>query len=330
MQLLIKNNQNEIIYKPVVEDDITLSYERFGAAGRLEFKVYKDNMPQAGEILNFHEGDFVDFFKDNIEIFKGTIISKSRDKQEGFINVVAVDQLFYLVKNKHFMCYENKTLTDVVKLIAQEFHYQIGSLEDSGFSIPQRIEENKSLMDIIGYAIDATLVNRGELFVLYDDCGQLTLKNTSNMVIPYEKYFVTSSNARGFEYQTSIEQDTYNRVVVYHENKETKGKDFYPAQDQENINKWGILQTTEKANDGENPTIKAQQILSLKNRVKRSLAIKNAIGNTDIRCGSQIFVWLYIGDEVLKTYFMVEKITHHFKHNDYTMDLSLINKDFSV
>ena len=329
MQLIIYNNQNKITYSPVCLDDIELSYERFGVAGKLSFKVLKGSM-ESGEQLDFHEGDYVFFSQDNKNIFKGVIVSKSRDKQEGAINVTALDQLFYLVKCKHFCCYENKTLTDIVRLIAQEFKLEVGDLDNSSYSIPQRIEENKSLMDIIGYAIDTTLINRGDLFVLYDDYGKLTLKNVNNMAVPYDKYYVTSSNALGFDYQTSIENDTYNRVVIYRENKETKAKDFYPVQDVENINKWGILQTTEKADDSENPTIKGQQILACKNRVKKSLTIKNAVGNIDIRCGSSILVWLYVGDEVLKTYFMVEKLTHHFKHEDYTMDLTLVNRDFSV
>lgn len=329
MQLLIYNNQTKTTYSPVCVDGIELSYERFGTAGKLNFKVIKDRIA-FGEVLDFHKGDYVLFGKDGKNVFKGVVVAKSREKQEGEINVTAYDQLFYLVKNKHFYCYENKTLTDVVRLLAQEFKLEVGDLDNSSYSIPQRIEENKSLMDIIGYAIDTTLINRGDLFVLYDDYGKLTLKNVNNMAVPYDKYYVTSSNALGFDYQTSIENDTYNRVVIYRENKETKAKDFYPVQDVENINKWGILQTTEKADDSENPTIKGQQILACKNRVKKSLTIKNAVGNIDIRCGSSILVWLYVGDEVLKTYFMVEKITHHFKHEDYTMDLTLVNRDFSV
>ena len=48
VELLI---QNDKIYLPIVEGDITLSYERKNTPGTLKFNVMKD------EILNFQEGN---------------------------------------------------------------------------------------------------------------------------------------------------------------------------------------------------------------------------------------------------------------------------------
>ena len=44
-QLLIQNGNT--VYEPVVQDGITWTTERKGAAGKLEFKIIKD------EIINF-------------------------------------------------------------------------------------------------------------------------------------------------------------------------------------------------------------------------------------------------------------------------------------
>ncbi len=57
----------------------------------------------------------------------------------------------------------------------------VGTIEDTGYIIASRVEDNKTLFDIIQNALDLTLQNRKKLYVLYDDFGKLTLKNVESM-----------------------------------------------------------------------------------------------------------------------------------------------------
>ena len=71
-QLLIQNENT--VYEPVVQDEITWTTERKGAAGKLEFKVIKD------DILKFEEGNPVAFKVDNTNLFYGFVFKKKMDK----------------------------------------------------------------------------------------------------------------------------------------------------------------------------------------------------------------------------------------------------------
>ena len=65
-------------------------------------------------------------------------------------------------------------------MISEDFEMQCGEIEDTGFKIPSRIEENTTLFDMIQNALDLTLENKKEMYVLYDDFGKITLKNISS------------------------------------------------------------------------------------------------------------------------------------------------------
>ena len=84
-QLLIQNGNT--VYEPVVQDEISWTTERKGAAGKLEFKVIKDN------IINFEEGNPVAFKVDNTNLFYGFVFKKKRDKEK-VITTIPPDTLF--------------------------------------------------------------------------------------------------------------------------------------------------------------------------------------------------------------------------------------------
>lgn len=95
--------------------------------------------------------------------------------------MTAYDQLRYL-NNKDTYVYENKTASQFIQMLAADFSLNTGTLEDTGFVIASRVEDNTSLFDMIENALDLTLQNSKEMFVLFDDFGKLTLKNISSNV----------------------------------------------------------------------------------------------------------------------------------------------------
>ena len=138
-QLLIQNGNT--VFEPVVQDGVTWTTERKGAAGKLEFKVLKDN------IISFEEGNPVAFKVDNTNLFYGFVFRKKRDKEQ-IIKTTAYDQLRYL-KNKDTRVYVNKRADEVVRSIASDFQLNVGMLENTGYVIAKKTESNQSLFDII-------------------------------------------------------------------------------------------------------------------------------------------------------------------------------------
>ena len=317
INLYIQNGNK--VYEPVVEGEITLTTQRFGSPGTLTFNVVKD------DDIAFSEGNQVVLKVDNVNVFFGFVFVKKRDKEQ-IIKVTAYDQLRYL-KNKDTYVYTNKTANQFVSLIAKDFNLNAGTLENTGYRIPSRVEDNTSLFDMIQNALDLTLQNTGRMYVLYDDFGKLTLRSIANMRL---NLLIDEETAENFDYTSSIDSDTYNRVKLIREDKDTGKRDVYIVQDSKNINAWGVLQHFDTLKEGENGKAKANALLSLYNNKTRKLSIKNQLGDVRVRGGSMVVVKLNLGDVSLQNLMLVESCKHVFKNGEHFMDLDLRGGEFNA
>ena len=314
-QLLIQNGNT--IYEPVVQDEITWTTERKGAAGKLEFKVIKYN------IMNFEEGNPVAFKVDNTNLFYGFVFKKKRDKEK-VIKTTAYDQLRYL-KNKDTKTYVNKRADELVRMIAGEYKLNVGVLENTDYVIVKKAENNQALFDMILNALDETIRNRKEMYVLYDDFGKLCLKNLERMKVGI---VIDEETGENYDYESSIDSDTYNQIKLAYDNSKTGKREIYIARDSRNIAKWGVLQYFDTIDEKTNGAVKARALLDLYNQKTRKLEIKNAIGDVRVRGGSLIIVNLNLGDVKIKTFMLVEKAKHTFKNGEHFMDLTLRGQSF--
>ena len=308
----VYTQRKDRIFQPVVEEGVTWELERKGVPGKLTFKVLKDN------IIDIHEGDPVMMSVDGVQCFYGFVFVKKRDK-DGIITITAYDQLRYL-KNKLTFQYKGKKASEVVKMLAEDVSLQCGEIEDTGFVIEQKEELNKTFFDIIQNALDLTVQNTGEMFVLYDDYGKLTLKNIASMKLPI---LIDAETGENFDYTTSIDGETYNQVMLYYENKETGERKWYEAKDTDHINKWGVLRHMESIDEKTNGQAKADALLKLHDQKMRNLTVKGCFGNIGVRGGTMVIVSLDLGDIIANQWLMVEKVKHTFKNNEHTMDLTL-------
>lgn len=314
-ELLIQHENK--IYQPIVTGEIQWQTERKGVQGSLTFKVVKD------ATLNFTEGDSVRLKVDGKKVFYGFVFQKKRDKQ-GIITVTAYDQLRYL-KNKDTYVYSNKTASEVVQMLAKDFNLQCGTLEDTKFKIESRVEDNQTLFDIIQNALDLTLQNKKEMYVLYDDFGKLTLKNIGNMKVDI---LIDEDTGENFDYTSSIDGETYNKIKLVYENEETGKREIYIAQDGSHINQWGVLQYFETIDEKVNGKAKADALLSLYNQKTRNLTIKGAFGDVRVRAGTLVAVSLNLGDIIANSFLLVEQAKHTFSESLHTMDLTLRGGEF--
>lgn len=321
VELLITDSAGKIAYIPVVEEGIEWSTER-SSPGKLTFKVIKD------DVINFREGAAVRLKVDGKPVFFGFVFSKKRDKKQ-IITVTAYDQLRYL-NNKDTCVYENKTASQLVRMIAADFSLNVGIIENTKFVIPSRVEDNTSLFDMIGNALDLTLTNTKQMFVLYDDFGKLSLKNIASMRVGEAGSYLMLDEETGenFEYTSSIDSDTYNKIKLTYDNEDTGKREVYIAQDSKHINEWGVLQYFDTVSKGENGQSKANALLQLYNQKTRNLKITNAFGDTRIRAGSMVIVNLALGDVNLKNFMLVESAKHTFKQDEHFMNLTLRGGEF--
>lgn len=322
IELLIANETGSQVYQPAVEEGIEWTTQRSGTPGKLTFKVLKD------DIMNFTEGSAVRLKDGDDKIFYGFIFTQSRQKDQ-IITITAYDQLRYL-QNKDTKIYEGKTATQFIRMLGADYTLNVGTMENTGYIITSRVEENTSLFDMIGNALDLTLANTGKMFVLYDDFGKLTLKSLDNMRVGSGDTFLMIDEESGedFEYKSSIDSDTYNKIKLTYDNEDTGTREIYIAQSGANINKWGMLQYFDTLQKGENGQAKADALLKLYNKKTRNLKLTNVFGDNRVRAGSLIIVNLSLGDMTVKNFMLVEKCTHTYKESEHWMDLTLRGGEF--
>lgn len=274
--------------------------------------MLKDNL------LDFTEGNATRFkYKDN-NAFYGFIFAKKISK-ESLVTVTAYDQLRYF-KNKDTYVYKNKTADEVVRMLGNDFMLNIGTLENTGYKIASRAESNKTLFDISQTAIDLTMQNRNEMYVLYDDFGKLCLKNIERLKVGI---IIDEETGENFDYTSSIDNDTYNQIKLTYDNKDTGKREVFIAKDSSHINEWGMLQYYDTIDENTNGQAKADSLLKLYNQKTRRLEIKNAIGDIRVRGGSLVIVKMDLGDIKLQNFMLVEKVKHTFKNNEHLMNLTL-------
>lgn len=315
IELLIQNGNK--VYAPVVQEGIEWDTERKGSPGKLSFTIIKD------QNINFTEGCPVRLVVDGMKVFYGFIFTQKRDKQQN-IAVTAYDQLRYL-KNKDTYVYTNKTASNFIKMIANDYRLNLGTIESTSFVIASRVEDNTTLFDMIQNALDLELTNKKTMYVLYDDFGKLTLKSIEGMKVGV---VIDEETGENFDYTSTIDSQTYNKIKLVYENEKTGKREVYVAQDSNNISNWGVLQYYDTLQEGENGPAKVNALLSLYNTKTRNLKVRNAIGNLKVRAGSMPIVNLNLGDISVRNFMLVEKCKHIFNESEHKMDLTLRGGEF--
>lgn len=310
IQLVIAHK--DAYYEPSIIDNMTVTWERKGAPGILKFTCYKD------KVLKIAYGDPVSLVVDDVKFFFGYVFNLKYGHNND-IEVTAYDQLRYF-KNKDSYIYKGKRADQLLTTIATDFGLKCGKLANTKYKIPKKSEDNKTLFDIIQNALDDTLTNTGNMFVLYDKFGELKLTNITNMKT---NVLINETTAQSIDYQRSIDGETYNKIKLAYDNKDTGKREVYIQKDSKNINKWGVLQYYEKISDTSGAITKAKSLLNLYNTDTRSLRVNRAFGDLSIRAGSSVIVQLNYLDLKLNNFMIVEKVVHRFEQDFHVMDLTL-------
>ena len=311
-KMLLTIQHKQTVFSPPVLDDIQIEWERVGSPGKLTFTTVRMD----DKNMFFTEGDPVCFYYDDKKVFMGYVFTKKRDKEQQ-IKVTCYDQMRYL-KNKYSYVFEKKTATQIIKALCADFNLNVGSMANTNYVIPSVAEENTAALDIILTVLEETLVNTGDMFILYDNFGELTLKNAVDML---SNVLITTDTAENFDYSSSIDSNTYNSIVLHY--KGEKGIIPYTATDKDSIAQWGTLRYFEEVKTKAIAQNKAKQLLKLYNRKTRELKVTGAFGSIEVRGGTMLPVILNLGDTQVKNYMIVEKVTHKFNDEHYTMDLTL-------
>lgn len=304
-------------YEPPVEDGVSWETSRKGAPGKLSFTVLDAGLP-------VEEGDTVTFFADGKGVFYGFVFTLSRSGADGRLHITAYDQLRYL-KNKDSYIYGNKTAGELVQMIADDFSLKAGEIAATGYRIPYRVEDGKTLFDIIETALDLTYENTGREFVLYDDFGKLRLAALEELET---NLLMDETAIEGFSYESSIDRETYNKIKLLHEDGRKNLRQVFVREDRETQQNWGVLQNFSHVSGDEDGYQKAATLLKEHNKKWKTLTLSKAAGDLRVRAGSSLWVKLDLKNEQVDRRMVVQNVKHSFMDGEHRMDLSLKGGDF--
>lgn len=313
LEVITDNKQGGVYNISELVTDATWKTSRIGKPSSFDMTILQDT----NYILN--NGDIIRVKYDDVPIFYGYVFSVGR-QNEGTLKIKAYDQMRYLTSNDTYV-FANKTAAAIMKQIAADFGLKVGSVADTKYKITSMVEDNQKLMDIICKALDLTVINTGVIYTMYDDFGNLIIKNSQDMKL--DLVIGDDSLMTGFSFEKSIDSDTFNRIKLVRDNKETKKRDVYIAQDSKNISKWGRLQHFQKVDENMNPA-QIKQLLDtlakVKNRETKTLKI-DALGNPTVRAGC--FVTVTIEELAINQFYLVDECSHKFSGDEYTLSLEL-------
>lgn len=270
------------------------------------------------------EGAFISVKVQGIKLFYGRIFTIDLDHNR-HANVTAYGFMRYL-QNKDTLVTKKSTASMIFKGICQRCGLKYRVISESEYTLPKRIQDNKTYADIIAYALDKTLIDTGEWFFLRDNWGTIDFLNVSQERTPV--YIGDESLLSSFSYKSSIDDETYNQIKLTKENKKTKKRDVYIQKDSINIKRWGLLQYYESVQESMNTAqIKKRLDMLIKyyNKPKRTLKLPKCIGDFRIMAGRS-FV---LGIDSLKTvvpynqYVICSSCIHTITNDMHTMELEV-------
>lgn len=276
-----------------------LKTARRGSAGCFTFSVLPSEVEWVhGGIVRVKSGD--------LGLFYGYVFNVKR-KSDGTAEITAYDQLRYL-KNKNTYVFANIKASQVIREICEDFKLKFAAIPDTGYVIPSMVEDGTELFDIILKALDYTLINTGKMFFIWDNFGLLTVSEVSDRKLDF--MLGDGSLATDYNYESSIDGETYNQIKLVRDNKDTGRRDLYLFKDSGNIGRWGLLQYFEKVDENMNAaqiSKRGEQLLELHNRPEQSFSV-DGISDLRVRGGNMIFV--QIKSLVINRFCLVEEAEH--------------------
>lgn len=316
IEFIIQDNQTGVIYDASeLLIGATWSGRIAGQPGKLAFDIVRYGT------LKFYEGSPCSFTVEGHKLFYGWVFSKSR-KDNLTTSVTAYDTKRYL-KNSDTKYFPESTASARFAQVCEDYQLKHKIVHPSQFILPEKVYDNKTLADMVENGIDLTLIHAGKWYVVRDNFGTLEFLDMAqlrtNLIIG------DASLMTGYDYQTSIDDDTANRIKLVQENKTTAKRDVYMVYDSETIARWGLLQHFETVDENANAAQieqRAMQLLKAKNRVTRKLTV-NALGDFRVMPGNGIWVETQLDDMQLSRYMLVHEVSHTIKNKMHTMKVTL-------
>lgn len=317
LELYLQNSNDGKVYDiSNLSEEIQVTSELEGEAGKLTCILQKD----PNDLLKIANGSIVSFIVDGTGFFFGYVFKAGTDSHENY-KITCYDQLRYL-KNSDVYTTSNMTASQIFEKVCQDYGLRYKVKVPTSYIPEPYVHDNKTLYKIIKRGMDLASINDKAQYFIADRFGELTWSEFS-----YEKTNIQlggGSLLTDFNYEKSIDDNTYNQIKLYRDNETTGKRDTWIVKDSDNIKRWGLLQFLEKADDDVNEAQireTAQNYLKVKNTETETLKLE-ADGILELTAGRGLkFI---LERENIDKWMWIKSATHKFTKYKHTMDLEVV------
>lgn len=270
----------------------------------------------------YANGSVTTFQYNGVNIFYGWLFSTKQNGKK--YSCTCYDQLRYFKGSNSLLRPAGTTLTSWVNSVALDCgdRIRLGTIESTEYRLGKYLFDNKTRLDMIYQSIQDNLIANGYWYALRDEFGALCLRDVYNLRLPV--VIGDGSYGKDFDYDKSIDEDTYNYVKVAKDDSEKGVRNVYISQDSKTIAQWGKLMIYDKVSADLNDSqlaSRANRLLSVKNRETETLSVE-CMGDNRISAGNSVRV--IISAAGIDKWAVVDSCTHEFKKDSHSMKLDLV------
>lgn len=316
LKLYLQNSNNGTVFDiSELASTIQVTKNIEGNAGKLTVLLQKD--PR--NLLQISNGSIVSFIADGIGIFFGYVFTIGTDAKETY-KLTAYDQMRYL-KNEEVYVTQNLTASQIFEKICYDNQLRYQIKVPSNYIPSAFLHDKKTLYEIINRGIKLANIYEQKQYYITDEFGTLTWSELgsekTNLILG------DGSLLTNYQYERSIDKDSFNQVKIYRENQESGKRDIWIAKDSNNVRRWGKLQYIEKADDNDTEAMiqdTIQKLLKVKNRETQTLKL-NALGVNELQAGKG-FKFILNRENINQDMWIISS-THNYNKNTHTMELEV-------
>lgn len=268
------------------------------------------------KLVKIENGKFVEFRNNSELLFKGVVFSHDIS-EKGAMNVTAYDENIYLMKSTDRRRFVNMKASEIAKRLCNDFGIPIGGISDTGYVIPKLVLREKSLYDMLLYALTLTRKQTGKRFFISNRDGKFYLRAGSEK---QSKYLIeVGRNIISANYSQSIEE-TKTQVKVIGGKKEAI---VVKQRNNDLAKKYGVMQEIEVMDE---KATKAQieqraQTLLKERGVIDDQATVDVLGIDEVITGTAVYV--YEPMTGIKGGYYVTGDSHRYENGFHTMSLEI-------
>lgn len=260
---------------------------------------------------NIELGDLVYLYNGSVQLFVGTVTSRSPSSDAGQSEYVSMDFMHYLLKSSGTYKFKKTTPEKIVKKLCNELGIKTKNLAKTNANIAKLFLEEQCIYDIIIKAYRKA--NTGKKYMPVMEGAKISI------IVKGESSGVTLKQGKDIidiAYSDTTE-NMVNKVVIYNDKMKKLGE----VQNKNNVEKYGVYQQTYTKEEGINAKTEANKLLC---GVTKEASIES-VGYIEAVAGKSIKIKDSSGN--LTGTFYIACDTHVFENNTHTMTLDLAWKN---